>query len=98
MSHAVIHTFDEWVGQEAVAPYPFEKTFEEAAHDPFVVIHTSGSTGLPKPITLRHGGLVTVDTHHTMPTLNGYRPITTVSQAKGSERVFAGLPPFHVSH
>lgn len=27
--------------------YPFEKTFEEARTDPFVVLHTSGSTGTP---------------------------------------------------
>lgn len=97
MWHAVIHTLNDWVDQEAVAPYPFEKTFEEAAHDPFIVIHTSGSTGLPKPITLRHGGLATVDAHHLMPPLNGYSPMTTVSKTNGVERVFAGLPPFHVA-
>lgn len=97
MRHFVIHTFDDWVGQESVAPYPFEKTFEEAAHDPFIVIHTSGSTGLPKPITLRHGGLATLDAHHSMPALNGYQPLSTLSKADGPERVFAGMPPFHVS-
>ncbi|KAL8829644.1 MAG: hypothetical protein Q9191_001895, partial [Dirinaria sp. TL-2023a] len=97
MWHATIRTFDDWVSQESVAPYPFEKSFEEAAHDPFIVIHTSGSTGMPKPITLRHGGLATLDTHHEMPNLNGYRPLLTISKARGPERVFAGLPPFHMA-
>jgi acyl-coenzyme A synthetase/AMP-(fatty) acid ligase len=32
------------------SPYPFTKTFEEAKHEPFLVLHTSGSTGMPKPI------------------------------------------------
>lgn len=30
-----------------VPTYPFEKTFEEACTEPFVVLHTSGSTGTP---------------------------------------------------
>lgn len=25
--------------------YPYKKTFEEARHDPLVMLHTSGSTG-----------------------------------------------------
>ena len=28
-----------------VEVYPYRKTFEEASKDPFVVLHTSGSTG-----------------------------------------------------
>ncbi|KAH8803696.1 hypothetical protein F5884DRAFT_904184 [Xylogone sp. PMI_703] len=30
--------------------YPYNKTFEEARRDPLIVLHTSGTTGLPKPI------------------------------------------------
>ena len=97
MRHIVIKTFDEWLAHETVDPYPYEKTFEEAAHDPFIVIHTSGSTGLPKPITLYHGGLATADAHHLMPISNGYDPelITPKDQPTS---VFASLPPFHVSN
>ena len=29
----------------ACPPYPFTKTFEEASSEPFLVLHTSGSTG-----------------------------------------------------
>ncbi|KAF2262722.1 acetyl-CoA synthetase-like protein [Lojkania enalia] len=35
---------------ESFPHYPFRKTFEEAKLDPLVVLHTSGTTGLPKPI------------------------------------------------
>src|ERR1700761_1899893 len=36
---------------ETQHPYfPYDKTFDQARNDPFVVLHTSGSTGLPKPI------------------------------------------------
>lgn len=97
MRHAVIRTFDEWLAQESVAHYPYEKTFEEAANDPFIVIHTSGSTGLPKPITLRHGGLATPDAHHVMPSSDGYDPAVVLHTGQGHPRVFVTLPPFHVS-
>ena len=96
MRHAVIRTFDQWLAQESVAHYEYEKSFEEAANDPFIVIHTSGSTGLPKPITLRHGGLATSDAHHLMPALNGYDPSVILPLGQKPTRVFASLPPFHV--
>ena len=98
MRHIVIRTFDEWLAQESVDHYPYEKSFEEAAHDPFIVIHTSGSTGLPKPITLYHGGLATPDAHHLMPTLDGYHPELITPKAQRPICIFATLPPFHVSH
>lgn len=98
MKHAVIRTFDEWLAQESVPHYPYEKTFEEAAHDPFIVIHTSGSTGLPKPVTLKHGGLASTDAHHDMPAFNGCHPEIDSVKSKGQDppRIFASLPPFHV--
>lgn len=97
MRHIVIRTFKEWVASESVAHYPYEKTFEEAAHDPFIVIHTSGSTGLPKPVTLYHGGLATPDAHHMMPRLDGYDPEIITPQGQGPTRIFTSLPPFHVA-
>ncbi|TVY81492.1 Non-canonical non-ribosomal peptide synthetase FUB8 [Lachnellula suecica] len=35
-------------------PYPYSKSFHEAKHEPLLVLHTSGSTGLPKPIIWSH--------------------------------------------
>ena len=34
--------------------FPYMKTFEEARSDPLVVVHTSGSTGPPKPVIWTH--------------------------------------------
>jgi acyl-coenzyme A synthetase/AMP-(fatty) acid ligase len=34
--------------------FPFMKTFEEARSEPLVVVHTSGTTGAPKPVIWTH--------------------------------------------
>ena len=93
--HIVIESLAALLLKKDVAPYPYNKTFEEAQHDPFVVIHTSGSTGLPKPVIMYHGGLATVDAQHSLPALDGYRP--QVESFGSRSRNFVGLPPFHVS-
>ena len=98
MRHIVIRTFDEWLAQESHEHYPYEKSFEEAAHDPFIVIHTSGSTGLPKPVTLYHGGLATPDAHHLMPLSDGHKSAAAPPTGEGPTCVFISLPPFHVGH
>jgi acyl-coenzyme A synthetase/AMP-(fatty) acid ligase len=43
----------QWFSVEQVPHFPYEKTFEEAEWEPFCVLHTSGSTGLPKPVIVR---------------------------------------------
>ncbi|TGO65714.1 hypothetical protein BCON_0001g00280 [Botryotinia convoluta] len=34
--------------------FPFSKTFNEAKNEPLVCLHTSGTTGLPKPVIYSH--------------------------------------------
>jgi len=79
---------------EAVCSYPFHKTFEEAKFDPVIVLHTSGTTGLPKPIELKHGGLVTVDAHRALKPFKGYERQPTA--LKDYKQLFCAFPPFHV--
>jgi acyl-coenzyme A synthetase/AMP-(fatty) acid ligase len=46
----------DWVlSSEAQDQYPYDKTFQEAAHDVILIIHTSGTTGVPKPIYHTNG-------------------------------------------
>ena len=95
MRHFSVAALNELLAEGSVAEYAYDKTFETAAHDPFIVIHTSGSTGLPKPITIRHGGLATIDAHRLLSPSNGYKPLVTITE--GPLRSFTSLPPFHVS-
>lgn len=74
--------------------YSYDKTFEDAKDDPLVVLHTSGTTGIPKSIIWTHGWAA------------GMQRWTQIDPPKGFEsrdrfyqgnRLFPLLPPFHVS-
>lgn len=75
-------------------PYPYNKTWEEAALEPLVVLHTSGSTGLPKPIVVTHKTLAAQDAFSAAPLL-GY-PGVYPNTAKGT-RVYMAMPMFHLA-
>ncbi|KAI1362368.1 hypothetical protein F5Y08DRAFT_275396 [Xylaria arbuscula] len=54
-------TLEELLDPRPVAKYPYTKTWEQANLDPLAVLHTSGSTGLPKPIVMRLGTIASGD-------------------------------------
>ncbi|KAL8717514.1 MAG: hypothetical protein Q9225_005246 [Loekoesia sp. 1 TL-2023] len=72
--------------------YPYTKTFEDARLDPFVALHTSGSTGAPKLVVNRHGTFAAQDAFQAIPAL-GDEPVN-VHYLRG-KRVFLPFPLFH---
>ncbi len=86
----------EWLEADEVPHYPYEKTFAEACAEPFVVLHTSGSTGLPKPITVPHGALAAHDAYQKIPQSPGSE-LVLHQLTKISIRVFLGMPLFHAA-
>lgn len=88
----IIPELDDLLYGPPVEKFPYEKTFEEARHDPFVSCHTSGSTGFPKLITPSQGTMAACDAFQDLPA-KGYPP-TFVEVMKG-KRVLAGVPLFH---
>lgn len=94
MRHFNVEGLKELLRADFVELYEYNKTFEEAAQDPFIVIHTSGSTGMPKPIILYHGGVASMDNNHLISSLDGFDSQIKVSD--GPIRIFTSLPPFHV--
>lgn len=75
--------------------YPFTKTFEEAKNDPYLVLHTSGSTGMPKPIVQTHLWAATMDVLMNTPPVNGVpNKLAWVARYSRSAQVF---PPWHVA-
>ncbi|KAH7310811.1 NRPS-like enzyme [Stachybotrys elegans] len=86
-----IPSLDEVIHKQH-AVYPYHKTLYDAARDPLMVIHTSGSTGIPKPLiwTIQAGAnqcrASAVETHQ------GVQSIESFSRGK---RILVTLPPFH---
>ncbi|KAI0543941.1 acetyl-CoA synthetase-like protein [Xylaria curta] len=78
-------------------PYAYEKTFEDAKNDPVVVLHSSGSTGLPKPIVMTHGTFATVDNHKNLPVVPNRKPRdSSIWDFDGEARVYTMFPFFHL--
>ncbi|KAJ8065226.1 hypothetical protein OCU04_005931 [Sclerotinia nivalis] len=48
-----------------------EQTFQMAKNNPIVVLHSSGSTGIPKPIAMTHGTFAVLDNERNLPKVPG---------------------------
>lgn len=80
---------------ETVQPFPYTKSWEDAINDPFCMLHTSGSTGLPKPLAWSHGLIGTMDAVRLLPPHEGMEPWT-----KGwdeGDTIYSSFPMSHVS-
>lgn len=77
--------------------YPYRKTFDQARADPYVVFHSSGSTGLPKPVTCPQDLLCTVDAYHHVPPFEGRPNAYSGVLASRCSRFMCCLPFFHVA-
>lgn len=75
-------------------PFLYNKSFEQAKHHPCMVIHTSGSTGMPKPVIWTHWQFATTDAQRLVPDLDG-RPTLTGRVHDNCRRCFWGLPIYH---
>ncbi|KAI0024878.1 hypothetical protein F4780DRAFT_794022 [Xylariomycetidae sp. FL0641] len=54
MKSTVTPSYSEILSTERVQPYPFDKTFDEVKDLAFMAIHTSGTSGDPKPVYWNH--------------------------------------------
>jgi hypothetical protein len=75
--------------------YPFEGAYAKVKDKPIVILHTSGSTGIPKPVFVTHGTFACNDAHQLIPSLGG-KP-TTVHYIRG-KRLFLAFPLFHAAN
>ncbi|KAH9998549.1 nonribosomal peptide synthetase [Xylariaceae sp. FL0662B] len=89
-----VDPLDAWFPSHELPAFPYNKTFEQAEWTPLVVLHTSGSTGLPKPVIIKQGMLAIGDAYHDVPDWDG-RPTFTRAWSEQSKRQFAPFPLFH---
>ncbi|KAF7891318.1 uncharacterized protein EAF02_001643 [Botrytis sinoallii] len=87
-----IQNLQEILSDNSVPSYPYTKTFDQARYEPFVVLHTSGSTGTQKHTTLTHGAISQHDTF-LIPPPPGHQPIAL--SLYQNTRAFIGLGLFH---
>lgn len=76
-------------------PINFTTPFDKCWLDPVCVLHTSGSTGIPKPITVKHQFWSSADAFQRLPTM-GLQPYPLAKLPSGS-KTFVPAPFFHVA-
>ena len=79
--------------ERAYPHYPFPKTFEQARGEPLVVVHTSGTTSLPKPIIYTHDFAASYIQLSQLIPPPGFE--SQIQLVQGN-RLFVTLPAFHV--
>lgn len=97
MKRIPIASWDSFLANSSgkdIEDYPFQGTFAEVKNKPWVILHTSGSTGIPKPVFVPHGVFASQDAQQLIPFLGG-KP-TWVDRTRG-KRIFIGLPLFHAA-
>jgi acyl-coenzyme A synthetase/AMP-(fatty) acid ligase len=73
-------------------PFPYDKSFEEARDEPLVVLHTSGTTGFPKPVIWTHDWAASFALQRYLEPPEGYESFDRLILGT---RVFSLFPQFH---
>ena len=84
----------DFLQDDTVEHYPYSMTYDEARLEPLVVLHTSGSIGIPKPVIMVHRTLSCIDAYRLIPSLGG-REVAGPSWEK--TRLFLAFPLFHAA-
>jgi len=93
MYQLVIPELEDLLNGPPTPARPFNKTFEEIRHDPIVILHSSGSTSLPKPVGYTHGALAIQCSQLAYESQGRGRAI--MQSTASAPRLLAGFPMFH---
>lgn len=83
-----------WLESETVS-LPYHRSYEDGRWDPQVVLHTSGSTGIPKPVVVRQGSFAVFDGLRNGPEFHG--TLSSLVHLCMAEKIYAPVPQFHVA-
>lgn len=82
-------SLEDLLRADRVPHISFDATFEAHRSKPWVYLHTSGSTGNPKLVQLKHGFFCAHDAFSLL-------PVNEAAERFGGQRIFSPFPPFHV--
>lgn len=85
---------DFFIDETPVPHYAYNKTWAEASTEPTLVLHTSGSTGLPKPIIIRHALGAVMDVQHLVKCRDGEE---LHSRLWPGAKALSTFPAFHAA-
>ncbi|CEF78594.1 unnamed protein product [Fusarium graminearum] len=89
-------SIDELFDTESVEPFPFDKTFEKSKHEPFCILHTSGTTGVPKPVFWTHALIGTMDAVRLLPPTEGDGGLAPwMDNWNPGDRIYSSFPMSH---
>ncbi|KAJ4982874.1 transferase family protein [Stagonosporopsis vannaccii] len=89
-------TVDDLLDAASTAPFSYTARFEDVINQPFCILHTSGTTGVPKPIIWSHGLIGTMDAVRLLPPVegdNGLKPWT--DNWNEGDRIYSSFPMSH---
>jgi acyl-coenzyme A synthetase/AMP-(fatty) acid ligase len=97
MNFLQLPLLDELLDSMSSEPFPYTKSFEEARNDPFCLLHTSGTTGVPKPIPWSHGLIGTMDAVQLLPPVEGDDGLLPwTSGWDDGDTIYSSFPMSHV--
>ncbi|KAL9609999.1 MAG: hypothetical protein Q9167_005272 [Letrouitia subvulpina] len=86
-----------WLLDGPDAPlYPFEKTLDELREQDYVIIHTSGSTGYPKPMTYKYGAVAALKYLAKPQEILPEAPTNNIKEVLSNRCHWMALPPCHM--
>ncbi|KAI4209012.1 MAG: hypothetical protein LQ351_008010 [Letrouitia transgressa] len=87
----------DWLLDGPDAPlYPFYKTLDELRERDYVIIHTSGSTGYPKPMTYKYGAVAAIKYLVNPQEILPGAPTSYIEQVWSNKCHWMALPPCHM--
>ncbi|KAL9110163.1 MAG: hypothetical protein Q9227_005223 [Pyrenula ochraceoflavens] len=80
-------------------PFEWSRSFEEAKNDPILVLHSSGSTGYPKPVISTHSSFAVIDYDHQFPGVPGRinNDFSLWDFKFPGAVMYDAFPPFHLA-
>ncbi|KAL8638538.1 MAG: hypothetical protein Q9228_004312 [Teloschistes exilis] len=91
----VLPSLGFWLCHPIVIPYQYARTFDQARYEPLVLVHTSGSTGLPKAVSVNHGTIAANDAFNEDATDANRAPM--LLDALRGKHTFVSMPLFHIA-